>query len=179
MTNNHSNTYNNEEALSRIVNLEDINEIERCKLRLSRAIDEIVNEGRAVRDVRCYTCDDYSWGCTQFNTTIGIDAYERFLEVYRKRITFALSYVTGGIIDVNLERAEAKGRWSVWQPFSMDNVAWILIGRSHDTFTRRGGEWKVQTTNLDVAVLSPWVDDWGTTQMAKSWNWECAVTTAR
>lgn len=171
MVNHHLTTNESEAMLSRIEYLEDISQIDQCKLRLSKALDEIVNDGRAVSDIQCFVDEDYSWRCTQFNSSIGRDAYERFLETYRNRITFALSYVTGGIIDVNLERTEAKGKWSVWQPFSMNNEAWLLVGRSYDTFARRGDEWIVQTTDWDVAVLSPWVNDWGTTQISKSWNW--------
>ncbi len=161
-----------ESVLPRVANLEDINAIERCKLQLSKVVDEIVNENRSVGDIKPFAIDDYSWSCSQFVNAKGIDEYKRFLENCRKRVSFALTFVTGGIIDVNTKRTQAQGKWSVWQPFSMGEAAWVLVGRSYDTFVRRGGEWKVQTTKWDVAVLAPWVEDWGSVRISPSWKWE-------
>ena len=155
----------------RIDALEDAAAIEKIKTRLVGAIDHAVRGDEAVDAVRPSITAGYTWTSAPFEDVQGAAGFVDLVCRYAERVSFSLQFLSGAIVDLAQEEGRASGQWTVWQPFTLEHEAWVLAGRSHDSFVRSDDGWKVTKTLLEVDILAPWTEAWGTSLISPKWNW--------
>jgi len=155
----------------RVLQLEEIEELRRLKFQYAKALDEITNDEAPIEQAAQLFTDDAEWKCEQFGEYSGASQLRKFLDEYQTRISFAVHFVLGEIIDLNEEADTASGRWTVWQPMTKDDTAYVLAGHSYDEYRRENGQWRIQSIDLRLRFLAEHRRGWAEEQFAESWSW--------
>ncbi|ERK99734.1 TPA: nuclear transport factor 2 family protein [Pseudomonas aeruginosa] len=159
------------ELSKRIEALEHIRSISRVKTISLQKIDNAINDNIALEEVLRLTTEDYEWQCQQFEAVQGKLEFKEFLSRYSNRVSFSMHFLSGYDITLDDDHCNARGEWVIWQPFTIEETAWILAGRSVDTFTLDSQQWKISRTQLIVEILTPWTDTWGEELVSSKWRW--------
>jgi hypothetical protein len=156
---------------SRIQRLEDQAAILRTKYAVCAIVDGFINGNESVAGLQGLLSTDYRWQCRLFESVQSLQGYKEFLIRYSKSISLSVHVLSNPIVDIHPARERADARWVVWQPFTWRESAWILAGRSEDRFVREDDAWRLAATRLEVEILSPWKEAWGTDSISKRWTW--------
>lgn len=157
----------------RIQWLEDVEDVRQLKSRFAKDFDRTLNSGGAFpqRSLLNYFAEDAVWESELFGRYQGHDEIWEFLGQYRKRVSFALDYSVGHLIEISADRQSASGFWTTWQPLTIDGNAHILAGRYHDSYAQISGEWTFTHVKLDVEFLTPYDQGWSNEKVPAGWQW--------
>lgn len=155
----------------RLAELEALAAIRDVKARSVRAIDDFISKAGPGDAVQTYITPDYRWTAKPFGMTENAGAYVEFLRQFRAKVSYTMQFLSGPVIDLDLSRGEATGKWALWQPLTLNGESWILMGHSEDRVVRDADSWLLAETRLDVEVLAPWQSNWGANPISACWNW--------
>ena len=171
MTQNTHDDSAGQDLARRLAELEALAAIRDAKARSVRAIDDSVSKAGAPDAVRAYITADYRWSAAPFGTTENAAAHLEFLRQFRAKVSYTMQFLSGPVIDLDLAKGEATGKWALWQPLTVKGESWILMGHSEDRAVRDADSWLLAETRLDVEVLAPWQSNWGANPISARWNW--------
>jgi hypothetical protein len=158
-----------DELDARISALEDAYEIERLMNLHIRNFDSFVN-GRADDLEPSLYSQEFSWECKLFGRYHGFDDFLRLVRAYSRRVSFSLQLLAPLGTDIDISRANAMGRWGVWQPFALEGEPWVLAGHYENNFVRKDS-WRLARIGLHVDILTPWSVGWGDERISTRWAW--------
>jgi hypothetical protein len=159
----------------RVQLLEDMEDVRQLKSLYAKQFDEALNSGGSFPPdyLLRHFAEDATWESERFGRYQGRDELREFLVKYRERVSFALDFSVGHLIEIADDRKTARGFWTTWQPMTIDGEAHLLAGRYFDEYARIGeGQWVFTSVRLDVEFLTPYGKGWADERFPENWNWE-------
>lgn len=149
-----------EDLSSRIEILEARRHVERVRMDSAAAFDDVAQKDVSLRRILNSVTPEYRFSSNLGVQIVGTDELSRQVAAYRRRLSFAMTFMTGGVTEMDSDTGTAAGEWVLWQPFSRNGEAWMMAGRTNDTFRRDEGQWRLSSSHLKVEILSPWRQSW-------------------
>lgn len=144
----------------RVAALEARRHIERVRFESAAAFDDLEHPDQSMQRIMAAVSSDYQLSSSHGIEVTGKEDLRLQLLSYRRAVSYVITLLTGGVRELDLAGGTAHGEWVVWQPFTIRDEAWMMAGRSHDTFLLEQEKWVLNSSRLDVEILVPWRESW-------------------
>lgn len=151
----------NDDLDERVSTLESVAAVREVKFQALFAIDEFFNNGRPLTPLDNLLSDEYRWESEGWTSLKSLSEYKEFLTTSGSSVSLSVQFLANGIVDIDGHSEYARANWVIWQPFTWNDEAWIMAGRSHDLFYSDDGRWKIASTRIGIEILAPWNVGWG------------------
>ena len=147
---------------ARVQLLEAIEAIRRLKIAYARVADD----GYPGDRMAVFFTEDAVWdGGEAFGVHHGRAAIKELFDGVSSQISFALHYMIGHTIDVNLAAGTATGHWYLWAPMIINNKATLGAITYDDQYRKVGNDWLASRMTLNTHFVTPYEDGWVKTPM--------------
>lgn len=157
---------NSQETQPTEARLERIEEVERIKTLKQRYANYVDADFDASGFASLFTADGV-WESNRFGSYHGRDSIHEFMVDIKDEMNWALHFAIGPVVEVELEKNTASGRWRLLELASMQvqgesaRLEPVLItGRYEDDFRRIDGEWFFSRVRLTLETVCSWREGW-------------------
>ena len=160
-----------DDAESRLLQLENIEAIRRLKCAFAERLDRMVNEAGPAQPVLDCFAETATWDSEHFGSYTGHSGLATMLRAYTEKLSFCLNFMLNHAITVDVFGKTAVGRWTTWSPMTVDGQPLILAGHYADTYGLIGDAWKITSVRLRTKFIADYRKGWAQDRIATSWTW--------